>query len=123
MSAPTETAATVSLDETPVLGNFVSGVVLTFGTRLLMLAGVFGSGVSVARWLSADGFGTYAVLNVMVALAVQIGSAGLPSANTFFLARGTAREPRFEEYNATDDPRSPSQKIRFFAGTTVGMRS
>jgi O-antigen/teichoic acid export membrane protein len=90
MSAPTETAATVSLDETPVVGSFVSGVVLTFGTRLLMLAGVFGSGVIVARRLGDDGFGTYAVLNVTVALAVQIGSAGLPSANTYFLARDRA---------------------------------
>jgi O-antigen/teichoic acid export membrane protein len=90
MPTPTETAATISLDEAPVFGSFVSSVVLTFGTRLLMLAGVFGSGVIIARWLSADGFGTYAVLNVMVALAVQIGSAGLPSANTFFLARDRA---------------------------------
>src|SRR5688572_28335348 len=87
MSVPTETAATVSLDETPVIGSFVSGVVLTFGTRLLMMVGVFGSGVIIARWLGDEGFGTYAVLSVMVALAVQIGSAGLPSANTFFLAR------------------------------------
>ncbi|MGZ5481687.1 MAG: oligosaccharide flippase family protein, partial [Pyrinomonadaceae bacterium] len=90
MPTPSETAATVSLDEAPVFGSFVSSVALTFGTRLLMLAGVFGSGVIVARWLSAEGFGTYAVLNVMVALAVQIGSAGLPSANTFFLARDRA---------------------------------
>jgi len=67
----------------PVLGSFVSKVVLTFGTRLLMMVGVFGSGVIVARWLGDEGFGTYAVLSVMVALAVQIGSAGLPSANTF----------------------------------------
>ena len=52
-----------------------------------MMVGVFGSGVIVARWLGDEGFGTYAVLSVMVALAVQIGSAGLPSANTFFLAR------------------------------------
>ena len=87
MSNPSESAATVSLDEAPVFGSFVSGVALTFGTRLLMLAGVFGSGVIVARWLDADGFGIYAVLNVTVALAVQVGSAGLPSANTFFLAR------------------------------------
>src|SRR5687768_7562341 len=90
MTAPSETAATVSLDEAPVFGTFVSGVVLTFGTRLLMLAGVFGSGVIVARWLGEEGFGTFAVLNVAVALAVQIGSAGLPSANTFFLARDRA---------------------------------
>lgn len=87
MSVPSEAAATVSLDEAPVFGSFFSGVVLTFGTRVLMLAGVFGSGVIVARWLGKEGFGTFAVLSVTVALAVQLGSAGLPSANTFFLAR------------------------------------
>ena len=87
MSTLSESAATVSPDEEPVFGSFLSGVVLTLGTRLLMLAGVFGSGVIVARWLGADGFGIYAVLNVTVALALQVGSAGLPSANTYFLAR------------------------------------
>jgi O-antigen/teichoic acid export membrane protein len=85
MSSP-ETIASTSLDE-PVFGSFVSGVALTFGTRLLMLLGVFGSGLIVARWLGPEGFGTYAVLNVTVALALQIGSAGLPSANTYFIAR------------------------------------
>jgi O-antigen/teichoic acid export membrane protein len=87
MSNLSETATRVSLDETPVFGSFFSGVVLTFGTRVLMLAGVFGSGVVIARWLGADGFGVYAVVNVTVALALQIGSAGLPSANTYFIAR------------------------------------
>jgi O-antigen/teichoic acid export membrane protein len=71
----------------PVFGSFFSGVVLTFGTRLLMLAGVFGSGIIIARWLGPEGFGAYAVVNVTVALALQIGSAGLPSANTYFIAR------------------------------------
>jgi len=70
-----------------MFGSFLSGVVLTFGTRVLMLAGVFGSGVVIARWLGPDGFGVYAVVNVIVALALQIGSAGLPSANTYFIAR------------------------------------
>lgn len=87
MSAPSENAVTASLDDAPVFGNFVSGVALTFGTRLLMLAGVFGTGVIVARVLGAEGFGTYAVINVTVALALQIGNAGLPSANTYFIAR------------------------------------
>jgi len=73
--------------ENPVFGSFFSGVALTFGTRLLMLAGVFGSGIVIARWLGTDGFGVYAVVNVTVALALQIGSAGLPSANTYFIAR------------------------------------
>jgi O-antigen/teichoic acid export membrane protein len=87
MSATSETAATPSLDQEPIFGSFLSGVVLTFGTRLLMLAGVFGSGIIIARWLGPDGFGAYAVVNVTVALVLQIGSAGLPSANTYFIAR------------------------------------
>ena len=52
-----------------------------------MLAGVFIAGVIVARSLGPEGFGTFAVLNVTVALALQVGSAGLPSANTYFIAR------------------------------------
>ena len=90
MTATSETVATPSLDQEPVFGNFFSGVVLTFGTRVLMLAGVFGSGIVIARWLGAEGFGAYAVVNVTVALALQIGSAGLPSANTYFIARDRA---------------------------------
>jgi O-antigen/teichoic acid export membrane protein len=87
MSRPSETAANTLLDDAPVYGSFISGVALTFATRLLMLAGVFGSGVIIARRLGAEGFGTLAVLNVTVALALQVGSAGLPSANTYFIAR------------------------------------
>jgi len=68
-------------------GSFVSGVALTFATRLLMLAGVVGSSIVVARWLGPEGFGTLAVLNATVALTLQIASAGLPSANTYFIAR------------------------------------
>ncbi|MFS8084764.1 MAG: oligosaccharide flippase family protein [Acidobacteriota bacterium] len=75
-----------SLDER-VHGSFVSGVALTFGTRLLMLAGLVGSSVIVARWLGPEGLGTLAVLTVTVLLTLQIGSAGLPSANTYFIAR------------------------------------
>jgi O-antigen/teichoic acid export membrane protein len=87
MAATSETAATATLADEPVFGSFISGVALTFVTRVLMLAGVFGSGVIVARWLGPEGFGVFAVLNVTVALALQIGSAGLPSANTYFIAR------------------------------------
>src|SRR5437868_520845 len=68
-------------------GSFVSGVALTFFTRVLMLGGIFFAGVIVARWLGPGGFGIFGVLNVTVGLALQIGSAGLPSANTYFIAR------------------------------------
>jgi O-antigen/teichoic acid export membrane protein len=73
--------------EQQAFGSFTSGVALTFGTRLLMLAGLIGSSVVVARWLGPEGLGALAVVNASVALALQIGSAGLPSANTYFIAR------------------------------------
>jgi O-antigen/teichoic acid export membrane protein len=72
-------------------GSFVSGVALTFGTRLLMFVGGLGSSIVVARWLGPEGLGTLAVLNATVALALQIGSAGLPSANTYFIAKDRTR--------------------------------
>jgi O-antigen/teichoic acid export membrane protein len=50
-----------------------------------------GSSVVVARWLGPEGLGTLAVLNATVALALQIGSAGLPSANTYFIAKDRSK--------------------------------
>jgi O-antigen/teichoic acid export membrane protein len=86
--APTahDDATEVSI-EAGAFGSFAGGVALTFATRLLMLLGVIGSSVIVARWLGPEGLGTLAVLNATVALALQICSAGLPSANTYFIAR------------------------------------
>jgi O-antigen/teichoic acid export membrane protein len=55
-----------------------------------MLAGLVGSSIVVGRWLGPEGLGTLAVLNATVALALQIGSAGLPSANTYFIARDSS---------------------------------
>jgi O-antigen/teichoic acid export membrane protein len=73
--------------EEPAYGSFKSGVALTFATRILTFVGGIGSSIVVARWLGPEGLGTLAVLNVTVALALQIGCAGLPSANTYFIAR------------------------------------
>jgi O-antigen/teichoic acid export membrane protein len=73
--------------EAGAFGSFTGGVALTLATRLLMLLGVIGSSVIVARWLGPEGFGTLAVLTATVALAVQLGSAGLPSSNTYLVAR------------------------------------
>ena len=88
IGAPTEPiAAAVTPVEAEAYGSFISGVALTFGTRLVMLVGMVGSSVVVARWLGPVGLGTLAVLNTTVMLALQIGSAGLPSANTYFIAR------------------------------------
>jgi len=52
----------------------------------MLLSGV-GASVIVAHMLGAEGLGALAVLNVTVAVALQLGSAGLPSANTYFIAR------------------------------------
>jgi antigen flippase len=67
--------------------RFSTHVAWTFGTRVLMLVSGVGASVIVARWLGAEGLGALAVLNVTVAVALQLGSAGLPSANTYFIAR------------------------------------
>lgn len=45
------------------------------------------AGIVVARWLGAEGLGQLAVINVAVATIVQLASMGLPSANTYFIAR------------------------------------
>jgi len=45
------------------------------------------AGIIVARWLGAKGVGELAVINVAVATVVQLGSFGLPSSNTYFIAQ------------------------------------
>ena len=59
----------------------------TLAVRLLMTANSVVAGIIVARWLGAEGLGQLGVINVSVAMVVQLGSAGLPSANTYFIAK------------------------------------
>jgi len=73
--------------EAGLFGSFASGVALTIVTRLLMLLGTVGSTVIVGRWLGPAGLGSLAVLNTMIVLALSIGSLGLTSANTYFIAK------------------------------------
>src|SRR5580765_4207027 len=68
-------------------GSFASGVALTIVTRLLMLVGTVGASVIVARWLGPEGLGSLAVLNTTIVLALTIGSLGLTSSNTYFIAK------------------------------------
>jgi len=49
------------------------------------------AGIIVARWLGAKGVGELAVVNVAVATVVQLGSFGLPSSNTYFIAQDQER--------------------------------
>lgn len=67
--------------------RFLTNIAFTLGTRLLMLASGLATSIIVARWLGAEGIGALAVLNVTVALAVQIACAGLPAANTYFISQ------------------------------------
>src|SRR5438045_3849105 len=85
VDATSDVIAAAPID--PQFGSFASGVAVTFATRLLILVCVVGSSVIVARWLGPEGTGALAVLNVTVALALQLGSAGLPSATTYFVAK------------------------------------
>ncbi|HVG30774.1 MAG TPA: oligosaccharide flippase family protein [Pyrinomonadaceae bacterium] len=71
--------------------NFSLQVAGTLAARVLMAANSILTGVVVARWLGAEGLGSLAVLNVTLAYAVQIGSLGLASANTYFVARDRSR--------------------------------
>jgi O-antigen/teichoic acid export membrane protein len=66
---------------------FSTAITLTLVTRLIILAGALGTSILVAHWLGAEGLGSLAVINVTVALAVQFGCAGLPSANTYFISQ------------------------------------
>jgi len=67
--------------------RFVTRVAWTFGAKLVMVVSGLGSSIIAARWLGTKGFGQLSVVNVTGALALQIGSAGLPSAMVYFVAR------------------------------------
>ncbi len=71
--------------------RFTSQVAWTFATRILMIFNSVVAGVIVAHWLGAEGVGQLAVINVTVATIVQLGSFGLPSSNTYFIAQDQER--------------------------------
>src|SRR5262245_62041918 len=70
--------------------RFTSQIAWTFATRLLMIFNSVAAGIIVAHWLGAEGVGQLAVINVAVATLVQLGSFGLPSSNTYFIAQDQA---------------------------------
>jgi O-antigen/teichoic acid export membrane protein len=71
--------------------RFSVHVAWTLLTRVLMTINSVVAGIIVARWLGAEGLGQLTVINVAVATIVQLGSAGLPSANTYFIAQDKSR--------------------------------
>jgi len=70
-----------------LMRKFSTQVGWTFATRVLMIFNSVAAGIIVARWLGAEGVGQLAVINVSVATIVQLGSFGLPSSNTYFIAQ------------------------------------
>src|SRR5215216_5461953 len=73
--------------------TFTAQIGWTFATRLLMIFNSVAAGIIVAWWLGAEGVGQFAVINVAVATIVQIGSFGLPSSNTYFIAQDQSHFP------------------------------
>ncbi|HEX8890217.1 MAG TPA: oligosaccharide flippase family protein, partial [Pyrinomonadaceae bacterium] len=71
--------------------RFSVHVAWTLLARILMTVNSVAAGIIVARWLGAEGFGQLAVINVAVSTIVQLASAGLPSANTYFIAQDKSR--------------------------------
>jgi O-antigen/teichoic acid export membrane protein len=71
--------------------RFSVHVAWTLVARILMTVNSVAAGIIVARWLGAEGFGQLAVINVAVSTIVQLASAGLPSANTYFIAQDKSR--------------------------------
>jgi O-antigen/teichoic acid export membrane protein len=67
--------------------RFSIHVAWTLLARILMTVNSVVAGIIVARWLGAERLGEFAVINVAVATIVQLSSAGLPSANTYFIAQ------------------------------------
>jgi O-antigen/teichoic acid export membrane protein len=82
-----QASASSSPPFSPILPRFSIQVAWTFAARILMIFNSVAAGIIVARWLGAEGVGQLAVINVSVATIVQLGSLGLPSANTYFIAR------------------------------------
>lgn len=71
--------------------RFSIHVAWTLLARMGMTVNSVVAGVIVARWLGAEGLGSLAVLNVTVGTVAQLSSAGLPSANTYFISRDQSR--------------------------------
>ena len=67
--------------------RFSAHVAWTLFARVLMTVNSIAAGIIVARWLGREGYGQLAVINVAVATIIQLGGAGLPSANTYFIAQ------------------------------------
>jgi O-antigen/teichoic acid export membrane protein len=67
--------------------RFSVHVAWTLLARVLMTINSVAAGIIVARWLGREGYGQLAVINVAITTVIQLGGAGLPSANTYFISQ------------------------------------
>lgn len=65
----------------------IKDIAITAATRVLLVLAGLVSSVIVVRLLGAEGRGVFFYWSTIAGLAVQLGNAGLPSSNTFYLAR------------------------------------
>lgn len=59
----------------------------TLATRLLLVVASFAASIATARYLGPEGRGEYFFVVTLTAVMVQVGNLGLPSSNTYYVAR------------------------------------
>lgn len=67
--------------------RFSRSVALTMGARAWQVGVSLTANMLIARWLGEAGLGSLAVINVTMAITLQLASLGLPNANTYYVAR------------------------------------
>jgi O-antigen/teichoic acid export membrane protein len=88
MIAQTCTATSIDTAAAGQLGpNFFAKVMMTFGTRSLLLVASLSLTILTARVLGPEARGHYAFAVTIVAVGVQFGNLGLHAANTSLVAR------------------------------------
>jgi O-antigen/teichoic acid export membrane protein len=75
---------------TLVASTFARQVAQTYGVRVVVMVAGMVSSILLARALGPQGRGLFAVASTLLALGIQFGNLGLPSSNTYQVAR----EPR-----------------------------
>jgi O-antigen/teichoic acid export membrane protein len=71
--------------------RFSRSVALTMTARAWQVGVSLTANMLIARWLGESGLGTLAVINVTMAITLQLASLGLPNANIYFVARDRAQ--------------------------------
>ncbi|MEO6392691.1 MAG: oligosaccharide flippase family protein [Pyrinomonadaceae bacterium] len=87
----TETESIIQPLTPPPSRRFSRSVGITLVARAAQVVASLGANILIARWLGESGLGALAVINVTMAVALQLASLGLPSANVYFIAKDHRR--------------------------------